>query len=93
MEEKDNMTVPYIVYEGAQARQERTIKRLIIVIIITVSMLFATNAIWLYAWMQYDYATEIEEIEVDSDNGGNANYIGRDLNGELINGESEGEEN
>ena len=54
MEEKDNMTVPYIVYEGAQARQERTIKRLIIVIIITVSMLFATNAIWLYVWSLYD---------------------------------------
>lgn len=54
MEEKDNMTVPYIVYESAQARQERTIKRLIIVIIIAVSMLFATNAIWLYVWSLYD---------------------------------------
>lgn len=90
--EDNNMTVPYIVYEGAQARQERTIKRLIITIIIAVAMLFASNAIWLYAWMQYDYATEVEQIDLDSDNGGNANYIGRDLNGELNNGESTSDE-
>ncbi len=53
MDEK-NMNVPYIVYESAQARHERTIKRLIIIIIIAISMLFASNAIWLYVWSQYD---------------------------------------
>lgn len=52
--EETNMAVPYIVYEGAQARHERTIKRLIIIIIIAISMLFASNAIWLYVWSQYD---------------------------------------
>ena len=91
--EDNNMVVPYIVYEGAQARQERTIKRLVIVIIIAVSMLFVSNAIWLYAWMQYDYSSEVEQIDLDSGNGGNANFIGRDLNGELNNGENTGDEN
>ena len=52
--EETNMAVPYIVYEGAQARHERTIKRLLIIIIIAISMLFASNAIWLYVWSQYD---------------------------------------
>ncbi len=90
--EQENMSVPYIVYEGAQARQERTIKRLIVVIIIIVTMLFASNAIWLYFWNQYDYAMEYEQIDLDSGNGGNANYIGRDLNGELNNGENKNNE-
>lgn len=87
--EHENMSVPYIVYEGAQARQERTIKRLIIVIIIAVSMLFASNGIWLYAWMQYDYEADIQQVDFDSGDGGVNNFIGRDLSGGLNNGENE----
>lgn len=64
--------VPYIVHEGTVARFERTIKRLIIVIIVTVVVLFASNMAWLYAWNLYDYS----DIVVDSQDGGNANYIG-----------------
>ena len=66
-------TIPYIVYEGAQARNERTVKRLIIVVIIAVLVCFITNGLWLYAWMQYDYTSE--EISVDAQDG-MANYIG-----------------
>jgi len=55
MEEKN---VPYIVYEGSQARQERTVKRLVAIIIICIILLFTSNAMWLYAWMQYDYSCE-----------------------------------
>ena len=91
MEDNNVTNVPYIVFESMQARMERTIKRLIIVIIIVISMLFASNAIWLYVWSQYDYS--YEQVEVDSEGDGNANYIGRDLNGELNNGESYGYEN
>ena len=88
----NNMNVPYIVYEGAQARQERTIKRLVIIIIIAVSMLFASNAVWLYAWMQYDYETEVQQVDFDSGEGGVNNFIGRDLSGGLYNGEDESED-
>lgn len=84
--QEENLTVPYIVYEGSQARYERTIKRLITVIILVIVMLFASNAMWLYAWNSYDYVEE--DIDVDGGNG-NANYIGRDLNGELNNGEDQ----
>lgn len=71
----EDKTVPYLVYEGTQARNERTIKRLIIVIVVTILLLFASNALWLYEWCQYDY--EAEEIIIDS-RYGSANYVGRD---------------
>ena len=74
--------VPYIVYEGTIARFERTVKRLIIVLGITILLLFASNAIWFYEWCQYDYS----DVTVDSQDGGNANYIG--ANGYINNGES-----
>ena len=59
--------IPYIVFEGAQARSERTIKRIVIALIITVAMLFASNALWLWAWSQYDYTSE--EISIDGQDG------------------------
>ena len=43
-------TVPYIVYESSQARNERTIKRLIIALIMTILLLFLSNAIWIHEW-------------------------------------------
>ena len=75
--------VPYIVYEGTVARFERTIRRLIILIGITILLLFASNAIWIYEWNQYDYS----DVTVDSQDGGNANYIG--ASGYINNGESD----
>lgn len=35
--------VPYIVYEGAQARHERTTKRLIVTLITALAVLFISN--------------------------------------------------
>ena len=73
--------IPYIVYESAQARSERTIKRLILVLIIVTAMLFASNMLWIHAWMQYDYSEDI--VTVDGSEGV-ANYIGND--GDITNG-------
>lgn len=84
MEHRD---VSYLVYEATQVRNERTIKRLIIALIVAVVLIFVSNAIWLYAWMQYDYTGE--EIIVDSNDGGNANYIGHD--GDINNGTNNSE--
>lgn len=74
-------------YDLAVAVCERTTKRLWIALILAVVMLFASNGIWLWCWMQYDYSPEsyTEEVLVDSADGGNANYIGDD--GDIINGE------
>lgn len=81
MEDKN---VPYIVYEDTMARFERTIKRLIYIVIITIVLLFATNAVWLYEWNQYDYS----DVVVDGQTGGNAAYMGAGASGVINNGES-----
>ena len=87
--EKKPETVPYIVYEAEQDRSERRTNKLIIALIVAIALIFASNAIWLWAWMQYDYVSE--EIHVDSADGGNANYIGQD--GDIHNyGTDHGEE-
>lgn len=65
--------VPYIVHESTVARQERHIKRLWIALIVAIAMIFASNAIWLYAWMQYDYSSEETVYQQD---GEGTNIIG-----------------
>lgn len=60
---------------------KRTGKRYFILFIITLILLFASNAIWLYAWC---LPTEQTITEVTSDDGSNANYIGG--NGSIDNG-------
>lgn len=81
IKELQERSVPYIVFEGTVARFERTVRRLIILIGITILLLFASNALWIYEWNQYDYS----DVTVDSQDGGNANYIG--ANGYINNGE------
>lgn len=75
-------TVPYIAFEATMARFERTIKRLVIAVIVAVFLLFATNAAWLYVWMQYDYAG----IDMDSEGNGISNYVEAGHNGAIANG-------
>lgn len=79
-------SVPYIVHESSMARMERQVKRGWIALIVAVFLLFASNAAWLYAWCQYDYAS----YESITDDGGDANIIGND--GDIVNGDSEAEE-
>lgn len=57
MEEKNVMPVPYLVHEGVMARMERTIKRLIVTLVISLVLLFASNAIWLLYMSGYDIET------------------------------------
>jgi hypothetical protein len=42
------------VVESIQARHERTLKRLIIALIVTIVLLFASNMAWLYYESQFD---------------------------------------
>ena len=73
-------SVPYIVHESSMARMERQVKRLWIALIVAIALLFASSAIFTWAWMQYDY----ESYEITSDGDSNANYIGQD--GNIYNG-------
>ena len=80
-------SVPYIVHESAMARNERAIKRLVVALIVAIALMFASNAFWLWAWMQYDYTSEQSSVEVDASDG-IANYIGG--MGDIINGADSG---
>ena len=82
----DKKDIPYIVHEGISARYERNTRRLTVALIIAIALIFASNAIWLRAWTRYDYSGET--VTVDSQDGGNANYIGND--GDITNGEDSG---
>lgn len=81
-------SIPYFAYEGSMSRCERIIKKLTLALVITILLVFASNAIWLYAWMQCDYTdTEsTETVDVDGSGDGIANYIGND--GDINNGEN-----
>ena len=73
------------------ARNERTIKALIKALVVSIIALLISNAIWLWAWMQYDYVTEdldLSTVTVDAKDG-IANYIGQ--NGDITNGEDQGD--
>lgn len=81
--------VQFIVYEAAQARAERTSKRLIYALVIAVLLIFASNGMWLYAWMQYDYTSETtttETVTVDGKDG-IASYANN--GGSVVNGNGE----
>ena len=65
---ESNNNVPYIVFEGECARHERTVKRLLIAIIITIALLVVSNMAWLYVFNQYDISSEVVTVE----NEGNA---------------------
>ena len=68
-------TIPYLAYEGAQARNERTVKRFVIALILAISMIFASNGVWLWCWCQYDYVGEEQIVEAKQDGEG-VNIVG-----------------
>lgn len=85
--------VSYLVHEGVVARLERTNKRIVFALIMSIFLLFASNMAWLWAWTQYDYSgtattNETSRIIVDADDGV-ANYIGND--GSIVNGTDSGD--
>ena len=75
--------VPYIVWEGERARDERRHRRDFIIILVLIIALLVSNAVWVYEWMQYDYAEEI--VTVDGGDRSVVNYIGN--NGDISYGE------
>ena len=64
-EKAPGVEVPYIVYEGTNARWERTSKRFWIALLVTIALLVASNAYWIYNWMQYDYSVTAVTAQQD----------------------------
>ena len=87
MEEK---MIPYIAFESATSRQERTIKRVWILCIILIIALIGTNAGWIYyesQWQVVETTTVTQDL--DASDGGDAVIN----DGVHINGESEANSN
>lgn len=86
--EKDIAQIPFVAHESSMTRMERIVKRLVVALMVSIFLTFASNALWLYAWMQYDYSsTETQTVTVDGKDG-IANYIGND--GDITNGKDSG---
>jgi hypothetical protein len=77
--------VPFVVYQATAARQERQIRRMWIVILLLICALIGTNLSWIVYENSFEETVTTEEIIVNADNNGNANYIGQD--GNIYNGE------
>lgn len=73
MDDKRMQSVSYFLFEENQTRSDRIIHKLIIALLITVGLLFMSNALWLWAWTQYDYTSE--EVVLTQDGKG-VNIIG-----------------
>lgn len=78
--------VPYLVYESAQARNERHTKRLIC-LLLTIIMLWACT-IGVFVWYLNQYEFSGVDVDLSTDGGGDANYIGQD--GRILNGTNPG---
>lgn len=89
----DEKMIPYIAFESATARQERTIRRVWILCIILIVALIGTNAGWIYYESQWQVVesqvTQEVEATADGDSDLNLNTVGGDYYG----GKSEGETN
>ena len=81
--------IPYIAFEAEMARHERSIKRLIIALLLTITLLFISNVAWLWFFNQFDI--ESETVQLDSSENGTASYVGND--GVINNGTSGSDDN
>lgn len=79
---EQRQTVPYIVHEADMARQERTIKRLWIALILVIVLLVGSNCAWL--WYESQFTDEVVSTEIEAQQettDGNNYVVGGDMNG------------
>lgn len=71
MAENDNITMSRIAFERMQAKDERNDRWRNITILLLIILLVATNAMWLIAWQQYDYADTEDYTSIEAEQDGN----------------------
>lgn len=82
MEEKKNIaSVPYIVYESAMARNERTFKKMWGALILLILLLVGSNIGWLIYESRFETVEVYQEVEQEAEDGTN-NFVGGDYYGE-----------
>ena len=72
---EQRQTVPYIVHEADMARQERTIKRLWILLILLIVLLVGTNIAWTIYESQFEDVVVTQEVDQETDGGGNNHNV------------------
>lgn len=87
----DMAVMPIAQHEKDQNRLMGIIKRLIAVIVILIVLLVGYIAFDKWRDSQYEDVVETEEIIVDAEDSGTANYIGND--GDIYNGKDSSKEN
>ena len=85
----DNNNIPYIAFEAEMARHERTIKRLLIALVVAVALIFISNIAWLWFFNQFDIIGDT--VQLESNEAGNASYMGG--SGVIDNGRGESQHN
>lgn len=88
MHSNNSSSVTFAAFEAMGDRLYRIIKMLVIALVITVLVLLASNGLWTYMWLQYDYSgteeiTTTETVTVDGKDGV-ANYANH--GGSVVNG-------
>lgn len=81
MENEDNkiITIPYVVYESQQERNDKQHKRLWILCIILIFALIASNLAWIIYESQFETVTEdtsVIRVDQQADEGSNNSVIG-----------------
>lgn len=84
-----NGSVPLAVHENLRAQSNVDKRRLWIVVIILIVLLFGSNLAWLIYESQFEVVTESVEITQENERGFNS-YIGND--GDIYNGETDYQE-
>lgn len=74
----DNKIIPYIAFESATARQERTIKRLWILCLVLIIALLGTNAGWIYYESSFEDVVVTQEATADGSSDINLQNVGGD---------------
>ena len=77
--QENEKLVPFRMVELHSAAQERTIKRLWIIIIILIALFCATNLAWLIYESQFEEVNTSIEAEQETDGGGNNFLVGGDF--------------
>lgn len=75
--------VPYIAHESAMARQERTIKKLWIALMVSIVLWAVTVAGIVYYQSQFETVetTVTQDVQQETEAGGTNNFVGGDYNG------------
>ena len=72
------------VMDSILALTERTIKRLWILVVLLIVLLFGSNAAWIHYESQFEDVVVTQEVEQDAENGEN-HFVGGDFYGEATN--------